>query len=237
MTAVEVLKVVCWPIVAVIAILAFRKQVAGLLNRVKKLGIPGMNIDAESAAASTMQAESKPVGTGLNAESAIGTIQAESKLAKTEFDAETENRLRQVRNIDVAPIVQEQQNLIRADLRKLGIAQGEQVELLVKHLAVTQLLLRAEFTYRVIFGSQIALLKFLNTSASGTRAELSKFYEHAKTQFPQVYETYSFEQYLHFLLTQELMMTEDHQRYSITFAGQEFLKWITAARVVENKLF
>jgi len=31
--------------------------------------------------------------------------------------------------------------------------------------------------------------------------------------------------------------TEDHQRYSITVAGQEFLRWMPVARVVENKPF
>lgn len=218
---IEVLKIVSWPfvglIVAVIAIVIFRKPITRLLNRLKRVGVPGVKLELEAAVAGSVQAESEPVKTGL--------------------DAETENRLRQVRNVDVPSMVQEQQNLIRADLRKLGVAQQEQVELLVKHLAVTQLLLRAEYTYRLIFGSQIALLKFLNASVNGTRPQLSEFYEGAKEQFPQLYETYSFEQYLQFLLAQGLVKTEDHQRYSITVAGQEFLRWMPVARVVENKPF
>jgi hypothetical protein len=123
------------------------------------------------------------------------------------------------------------------DLKKLNINQEEQVNILVRHLAVTQLCHRAEFIYRTIFGSQIILLKFLNTSGVGTKAHLSQIYEIAKSQSPEVYANYSFEQYLHYLLTWILITTPDNEQYFITIAGQEFLKWMTAARVSENKPF
>jgi len=108
--------------------------------------------------------------------------------------------------------------------------------LLIKHLAVTQLLLQAEVTYRTIFGSQIALLKFLNTSGGGTKEQLLLFYETARVRFPQLYETYSFEQYLQYLLTYGLVLVRDG-RYFTTVAGQEFLKWLSGASVSEYKPF
>ena len=101
--------------------------------------------------------------------------------------------------------------------------------------ATTQLLLRAEMTYRTIFGSQIALLKFLNTTGGHTRADLLRYYEVIKAQFPELYGTYSFEQYLHYLVSQGLIIAQGPDEYNITIAGQEFLKWMTSASVTENK--
>lgn len=226
---VEIVQLIRWPavalIVAVFAILIFRNSITNLLSRLKRVGVGAINLDTETAlAAASNQSETKPVDSGLTLKAAP--------------DAQTEDRLRQVRNFGMSPIVQEQQKLIRAEIEKLGVPQHEQIEILTRHLAVTQLLFGAEFIYRTIFGSQIAVLKFLNTSANGaTRAQLSEFYKNAKTQFPQLYKTYSFDQYLQYLLTQRLVTTQDHDRYFITVGGQEFLKWIPAARVTENKLF
>jgi hypothetical protein len=152
--------------------------------------------------------------------------------------ASTENadRLRQARAVAEWPIVHEQETLVRTQLTTLGVSQQEQVDLLVKHLAVTQLLLRAEVTYRTIFGSQILLLKSLNTTGGATRDQLSKFYEDAKAEFPQAFANYSFDQYLQYLLGFGLIR-QDRQHYEITVAGQEFLKWMPTARVPDKKAF
>ena len=205
--------------VAIIGILAFRKPLTALLGRESVtlgVGKEGVTL-AASATAATIQAESKPAVRGLG--------------------PETEKRLETVRNIDVVPIVQEQESLIRADLENLGVLQPEKVELLVKHLAVTQLLLRAEHTYRIIFGSQIDLLKSLNLSGTATRVALSQFYDKAKAQFPELYAKYSFDQYLQFLLSQGLVMQTDTEHFDLTIAGKEFLKWMTEAGATENKPF
>jgi hypothetical protein len=106
----------------------------------------------------------------------------------------------------------------------------------VNHLAVTQLQLRAETTYRTIFGTQIALLKFLNMRGGGTSTRLSQFYEDAKKAFPELYANYSFEQYLEFLSARGLII-QTPERCVITVAGKEFLKWMADAGVSENKPF
>jgi hypothetical protein len=60
-----------------------------------------------------------------------------------------------VQNFGVPPIVQEQENLIHNDLKKLNISPEEIVKLLVRHLAVTQLYNRAEFIYRTILAVRL----------------------------------------------------------------------------------
>ncbi|MGH9439550.1 MAG: hypothetical protein ACRD22_17130 [Terriglobia bacterium] len=111
---VEILQIIRWPVVALIvavfAILIFRKPITNLLSRVKRVGVGAINLDTETVlAAASNQSESKPVETSLT--------------VAPSPDAETANRLQQVRNFGVLPIVQEQQKLIRADLQKLGVPQ------------------------------------------------------------------------------------------------------------------
>ena len=142
-----------------------------------------------------------------------------------------------MQNFGVPPIVQEQENLIHNDLKKLNISREEIVKLLVRHLAVTQLYNRAEFIYRTIFGSQIGLRKFLNIAGVATKAQLSAIYENTKFQFPDLYVNYSFVQYLQYRLTQILITTQDNEHYFITVAGKEFLKWMTDMSLPENKPF
>jgi hypothetical protein len=223
----ELLKVLfgSWPLAMLLlgcfALLILKKPFNDLIGRVRgklPVGSGEVTLDPSSAAAS--QAEVKPAETGL-------------------VLAELDKRLQAVRSFDVPPIVTEQENLIQADLERLGVSEREQIEILVKHLAVTQLLLRAEVTYRTIFGSQIFLLRFLNLApgTGGTREKLAEFYESARAQSPDLYANYSFEQYLHYLLSQGLIVGQDPERYVITVAGKEFLKWMSDASVTENKPF
>jgi hypothetical protein len=142
------------------------------------------------------------------------------------------------KNINVPPIALEQANLIRADLNRLGIVDAqERVDLLVNHLAVTQLWLRAEVVYRTIFGSQIQVLKSLNTTSGKTKVELLEFYEQAKTNFPKLSATYSFDQYLQYMRKQHLIVEDATDHYVITVAGKEFLKWMTDQGLVDTKAF
>jgi hypothetical protein len=210
----------------------FGRVVESFLSRGFKLGVStrGLSLEAAEVAAAAQEKTPPFSATGLVA------IEAERPSAIVKDDADTE-RLRAVKNFDVPPIALMQEDAIRADLGKLGIGQEEQIGLLVKHLAVTQLWLRAEMTYRTIFGSQIALLKVLNTTGSGTKAQVLAFYENAKAQFGNLYAGYSFEQYLNYLVSQGLITAQDPERYIITVAGKEFLKWLTERGIVENKPF
>ncbi len=52
-------------------------------------------------------------------------------------------------------------------------------------------------------------------------------YEDAKTNYPSWYQDYSFEQWLGFLRSFNLVTQKD-SRYFITVAGREFLKYLIA---------
>ena len=205
-----------WPIVVFIALLFFRRSFTGLLDRIKTVGVgkSGITIDA-------------------------GSNQSEAEPPKSGLDTEAERKLKAVENINVSPLLQQQEQAIKSDLEKLKLTEDKQkaIDILVKQLAVNQILLHAEYIYRTIYGSQIALLKYLNTCVGAKKSQLMQFYENAKAEFPQLYENYEFEQYISYLQAQNLIAVQNQDQYVITIAGREFLQWMPAASVTECKPF
>lgn len=170
---------------------------------------------------------------------AAAANQTESPIASSLKSSEAEIRLRQVRGAGISPSVQKREERIRVDLEamKLDANARETVDLLIHHLAISQTLFAAEWVYRTIFGSQIALLRSLNVSGTAPRMALEAVYDLAKSKFPELYNTYSFAQWLDYLLSMGLIAKNDNEHYSIAVDGKEFLKWMTDAAVSENKSF
>ena len=88
--------------------------------------------------------------------------------------------------------------------------------MLIEHLATIQLLYMAERLYRLIFGSQIVTLKHMNLQGSMTQETLRSVYDATKIAYPNVYNAYSFESWLNFLKTNNLITTSDDVNYTIT---------------------
>jgi hypothetical protein len=221
------LKYLSWPVAFIIivafVILLFRKTLNKLLQRGGvKIGKDLMSIDVATAAAAVSdQSETAPIENSLSIKP----------------DSEADPRLAQVKRPNVSVIIREQEERIRADLSKLQLADAEAVDLLIQHLASTQLFLAAERLYRIIFGSQISVLKHLNLYSPVNRVIIQKFYDEAKEKFPQVYEPYPFEAYVNFMKSQNLVNTPDDINYSITQLGKDFLQWMVVEGRPEEKPF
>ena len=176
-----------------------------------------------------MQRETK-IETGL-ALSTIPSLAVDSSSPNS-----VDERLKQVRRVAVSPSVTQREKRIQDDLEKMRLSPNQEtVDLLVQHLAVQQALNAAEQTYRTIFGSQIALLKFLNTRGTVLLQELESFYQGAKEKFSEFYTKYSFQQWLHYMTATGLLQSQNSLDFTITFDGKEFLKWMTEASVLEDK--
>src|SRR6266568_2992240 len=127
------------------------------------------------------------------------------------------------------PLLLEAEGLIMKDLKDRKIENhADREKTLVRALASSQLISHFERLDRGIWASQLALLRGLNTREGGTEAhELMPLYEDAKTNYPSWYQDYSFEQWLGFLRSFNLVTQKD-SRYFITVAGREFLKYLIA---------
>jgi len=127
----------------------------------------------------------------------------------------------------------EQENAIRQDLNSNRVDNSaERERVLVRHLAATMIYSRFERTYQFIFGSQISMLQELNSGGTLHRDGLKTNYDVATMFSPDFYSSYSFEQWLQFMISQVLVRV-DGEFVSITVGGRAFLKFI----VEEGKSF
>ncbi len=161
------------------------------------------------------------------------SIDSTQKMVTAERDPRAEAEA-MIRDLDSA-LIREFEDEISKDLSGRNLSGDAAVRVLVRYLAVTAINLGFEKTYRVIWGSQLNLLNYLNSLTTGEPAEaLRSFYVLASSQYPEWYRGYSFEQWLGYLKG-ELLLTEDGGRLHITVRGREFLTHLTRMGYTYNK--
>jgi hypothetical protein len=203
-----------WPLAAllfaVIFLLMFREQIAGFLTRVKSVGRHGVSTLAPSGQRSVEQ----------------------------QADAPTSREVQDLLQTFDPPALRHEEQLLLADLQNRRLdSTSDTTTILVRHLAKTRLLLHCEFVYRLIFGSQIALLKSFNTrGGSIPEADAHQFYRNVASSYPDVFPADQPEPYLDFLIRQNLIFRQDGH-FLITDFGREFLVWLAQSGAFENKPF
>lgn len=197
---VEALK---WPGVVLICFVAlvlfFKQQVANFLSRVNSVGKDGLK--------------------------AIPVTQPEQQ-AKQEIEREKNKNVQELTQAFSSVAVRERESLIKAELQKrhLDFA-GDSIDVLITHLAHTQMALQFEQAYKLIFGSQIYFLKQINMKGMLTEAELVAHFEHVKKLFPPTFDEWSSDGYVLYLINNGLLKKEG-TTYVLTNLGFEFLPWI-----------
>jgi hypothetical protein len=133
-----------------------------------------------------------------------------------------------------SPIVLEQEQAIRTHLEKRGIQNtGEKVDLLIRDLAICQLVVSFEETYRLIFGSQIYILKRVNESKLLKQSVVEEYFRNTQKLFP-AFTDWDADRYMSFLLTFHLLWYQSEQ-YAITPFGIEFLTWMARVGAACNR--
>ncbi len=133
-----------------------------------------------------------------------------------------------------SPFLLELEAGIRKDLlsRKLDLS-APAVEILIRHLAQAQMHSGFEGTYRVIFGSQIRILKEAN-SPTGFSIDLAKQYFGSIGADYEQLKDYPFSEYIGFMLNHTLIL-ERNGYYLATIRGQAFLEWLVRTQLTERK--
>jgi hypothetical protein len=89
-------------------------------------------------------------------------------------------------------------------------------------------------------GSQLRLLQEANAVPLPSMARAREIYEAAKTAFPIVYENFSFEGWMHFLINTTMMIQIqplglDEQVVRITALGRDFLHYLVGDNLSFDK--
>jgi hypothetical protein len=209
----------------------FRKPLTALLERVSSIKAPSFEFSAPHPPAS-IQAESKTPPPEL----LKGEIGSASETLSIAASAETmpalatkvlaEKRAAVLSLGTDNAIVVEDVETIKGQLADLNfpLDSAETSEMLIRHLASTQLMLRCERTHRVIYGSQIVALHMTNAGPQPEDA-LRPIFENARAKEPQFYGSYSFEDWIGFLI-KEVTVKKAGESYAITVYGRTYLDYI-----------
>jgi hypothetical protein len=83
-----------------------------------------------------------------------------------------------------------------------------------------------DWTWFMIFGSQLTALTELNSRGLIPIADLKKHYDAAVAKHPKTYENYSFEQWIDFMKTRLLIATYATQMVELSWGGKDFLRYL-----------
>ena len=156
----------------------------------------------------------------------VQRIQQSTEPQDTSEQRQTFNEL--MRALD-SPTLSLQENAIKDDIKNQDLTDPEAIEVLIRYLANAQITLVFNEIDQDIWESQVELLRHLNSSPGSSPEELRTFYNRAvyRSTNPDEFIKYTFEQYLQFLTSRELV-TELVGSYFITQLGRDFLIFLTA---------
>lgn len=201
----------------------FRIPLTRLLNRVDSVKSPAFEVrTTENAARDQVEAAEK---------SSKGDDQLVKKLAtqpELPLTGETAERRRAVMAYGgTNEAVHIAMRDIVLNLQAIGFAldSDETTQLLIRHLGVTQLLYQSEKLYRLIFGSQLTAMRFMNEAGSQSEDTLRSIYNAIKDQHAEFYKDFPFEHWIGFLIG-SLAVAHENGAYGISVFGREFLGWV-----------
>ena len=194
---------IAWACVALVAIVLFRKQIASLMSRIRK------------GAGAEFDPPPQPKEPSSDILPKADEATASLPFSKTPTTRALEDAIRQWPYVaSVTDPVAREQVLIALLSRAILVVVFEQVE-------------------AVIWASQINLLTHLHVTPDGASREDLKhyFYEPAVSPHPEMSASFSYDSYLNFLASFNLVRVSEGQVH-ITNEGSEYLVW----RVESKKL-
>lgn len=214
----KLLEMSTWPIAVVLIVLivslVFRGPLASLISRARRATIPGGSVDFGSDPSTTVakQQESKPV-------SAADPTSLAPPPPSEVYDPIDKELQKTITNTNAPPEIE------RAWL--------------VRTITTLRVNYAYEIIYRLIVGSQIALILEANTNAPPDTDRARAIFNAAKTSFPEVYANFPFETWLNFPVNQGLLRIEPASTgpaaVKITPLGRDFLHYLVNAGLTSGR--
>jgi len=201
---------IAWPLVAAGFLIFFRSEIRAAFSRLKEVGLSGVKLDS---------AAPKQVPPPPATEVIAGTAKDFISGVKQFIDSE-----------QLDPAVAN----FRRDLSAYTQNKDDQLEIMIYAAASANIQLTHERIYRTIFGSQIAVLDGMNAVGGITEEAAKKLYENTVAHSPEFYKSFSFENWIGFLLKTNLAKKVG-SNYEATAYGRGFLKYVLDMRLISAK--
>jgi hypothetical protein len=234
-------RLLSWPVAIFGIFLIFQSPIRALLTeltafirRASQLRVQHKDTTLEAMADANLQVKK---GAGGTADFDLGPGSAISTGKATDSDDNTIER-NAVRDYGkgIASVAFREQS-IKSELMRLGFQLDEPdiIDVLIRQLAAQLCVAFFERTYRIIYGSQLTALDFLNTGGPYPKAVIeSIFYNTARNMEEDFYADFPFDQWLSFLISNSLIVQEG-EIVGITVGGRDFLVWLVNAGLSHSK--
>lgn len=216
----EILKIIVWPItvivIVLIIIILFKKSLKDILNRITKLKYGETVAEVSQSRQETSE---------------------KSLLTQNQTDKPNET-IEKALGLFSRPTIEKAKSIVETETRISELTDtNSKVETLMKYSEALYLILTFDRLYNHIFGSQLYILNFVNTSSTQTKNDLKIFYDGAKERYPDLFETYSYDEYFDYLLAHELLLINKDNTCAITWLGRDFLKYLIETAKTFNKRY
>jgi hypothetical protein len=198
---IELLEVLKWPLVIIIIAFIFRGSITQLIQRVKSVKGVGFGLD-------TSDVKSKEVQQQKSKDLQLQKLESELNL----FNKQTREQFQAA--------IKKESEWDKVDDFK------NKFEVLLRYSEALYIVLFFERIYNLIFGSQIGILKHLNSSNGVPLADVKNIYKDTIQKNNDNLKNYPFESYWGFLESRGLVVIEDKNIAKITWIGRDFLKYL-----------
>lgn len=180
----------------------------------------------------------KKISAMLSKAHKIGLSGIETAHSQPQEAKESKSSIEELMRTFDSAVLREEEKFINEDLERRGLSNNKDViDVLVRHLAATRLELYYERINVQIWGSQISILKYLNSTRQGQPVEkLRPFYDNMAKLYPDNFAHDSFERYLNFLTSWNLIVQRDGLYY-VSMLGKEFLSYLVRTGQPELRRF
>jgi hypothetical protein len=207
-----------WPVTVFLGILIFRRGIETLIARIQRAGFGTRSVDfAEPAALASEQQQQKQIDKPTSGETAAGEAPPPPP----------------------PPALRPIEEAIATAISASNATEEIKRAWLIRGVAIARIERAHETTYRLILGSQIAILLQANLAipfdVDGARA----IYDDAKTRYPDVYKTFEFETWLNWPANSGLTIigrdTSNRSIIKITEIGKDFLHYLVNMGLTSTK--
>lgn len=204
---IDLIDAAIWPVLIGGALFYFRADIKALFPRIRQFGMSGVTVDAPPQQPQAITPTETPSSIALFSEYVA------PELLKLSRDAIAHTVPPTMTDTDAA-----------------------KKDFYLNAAATLNVLLNFERNYRIIFGSQIALLKTTNEQMSLSENNARILYDNAARAFPEPYAQaeITFDKWLNFPIGTGLL-TREGDKLQLSPFGRGFLRYMVEYRLSENK--
>ncbi len=204
---------------ALLGLLIFRKGIETLIARIQRAALGSRSIDfAEPAALVSEQQQQKQIAKPTSAEPPGGEAPPPAP----------------------SPALRPIEESITAAVSASNASEEIKRAWLIRGVAVARIERAHEMNYRLIMGSQIALLLQANTGVNFDVDAARAIYDEAKAKYPEIYKTFEFETWLNWPANTGLMKIDrdasNKSTITISDIGKDFLHYLVGAGLTSGKI-